>query len=67
MKTEWLSVKERLPDSKVQSLIYDEDVDRVVIGVFLYSKPSFPVFGIWGEGQIFSVTHWMPLPEPPKQ
>lgn len=64
---EWISVKDRLPTVKDQLLIYDSENDEIVIGVFLYSTESIIAFGIFGRGQVFDITHWMPLPEPPKQ
>lgn len=79
-KTEWISVKDRLPE---------EDVDVLVYAVH---KPEHPAFGttiriaarrrlvfhfekigepFWCAGQYFNtnynVTHWMLLPEPPKE
>jgi hypothetical protein len=63
----WISVKERLPKDNIQVLMYDVVNDEVYIGRYLYSQPSFPVFGSFGRGRTFDITHWMPLPEPPKQ
>lgn len=64
---EWISVKDRLPNAGVSVLIYDVENDKIEIGRFLYSQKSFPVFGIWGQGQTFDITHWCPLPNPPQQ
>ena len=56
----WISVKERLPE---------EDVD-----VIAWEKAGFAFIdsvkrGMWkvGENNFAVVTHWMPLPEPPKE
>ncbi|MBR1749926.1 MAG: DUF551 domain-containing protein [Ruminococcus sp.] len=63
--SEWISVKDRLPEDGEEVLIYsttneismcyyDEDTHRFnVVDSDLY----------WNE---ISVTHWAPLPEPPK-
>jgi hypothetical protein len=63
---EWISVKDRLPEKMVMVLIYDKygfSIDRMVNK----TPTGWPVF----DGDEFQhnldVTHWMPLPEPPKQ
>lgn len=61
MPNEWISVDDRLPKNDNRVLVYMHenqlsyarmDTDRVVKGEWVR----------WGK----SVTHWMPLPEPPK-
>ena len=63
-KMEWISVKDRLPE-----LANDYDVVHVLIYLddgFItgadYEKDGFELWADSGE-----VTHWMPLPEPPKE
>ena len=59
-QSEWISVAERLPENDVRVLVYINsersytkiDTDRMVDGKFVR----------WYK----DVTHWMPLPEPPK-
>lgn len=56
--SDWIKVGDRLPPSGVEVLIYnidypDEDIDIDEISPY----------GDWIENY---VTHWMPLPEPPK-
>lgn len=62
---EWISVKEKLPEDLITGvsenvLIYD-DIGDIQVGYLLH--------GFWqdfnGEKNI-NATHWMPLPEPPK-
>ena len=61
--TKWISVKDRLPDNDVPVMIYNYDVN---IGV--YYKNKFHAFDENGYPfEINYVTHWMPLPEPPKE
>ena len=51
----WIPVTERLPDIGIEVLVYSED-DGICVD---YYGGDF--FGYYG------VTHWMPLPEPPKE
>jgi hypothetical protein len=62
---EWISVKDRLPDKH----------DRYLCNVKAFSFPDLRYFAIlkyddggFIEGKIYTddVTHWMPLPQPPK-
>ena len=62
---EWISVKDRLPEDGVRVLAaHDDGVVRIGIcrGGFpaVMSKKREKAFGF------AEVTHWMPLPEPPK-
>jgi hypothetical protein len=62
---QWISVKDRLPE-----------VDEVYIGsdgtyvfpIYYLAKSTFRNGSLWSwEGESYpEVTHWMPLPEPPK-
>jgi hypothetical protein len=53
----WISVKDRLPDDDTQVLAVDRYGDQeVVLFVDGYFQPDY----------IGEVTHWMPLPKPPK-
>ena len=59
--SEWISVKDRMPEEGVDVLVYGEichnkkgiEVDFVKNGDFVACDED--------------VTHWMPLPEPPKE
>lgn len=51
----WIPVAERLPDIGIEVLVYSED-DGICVDY--YDGASFGYYG---------VTHWMPLPEPPKE
>ena len=62
---EWISVKERLPQEKVNCIVhykhaYCDNDDYWAIGMRFYDGEKFQV------GPAYKVTHWMPLPEPPK-
>ena len=51
----WIPVTERLPDIGIEVLVYSED-DGICMDY--YGGDSFGYY---------DVTHWMPLPEPPKE
>lgn len=54
----WISVKDEMPDTGVSVLVYGDG-----------SGISLGVYWKWGwttTGYYNAVTHWMPLPEPPK-
>jgi hypothetical protein len=56
----WISVKERLPEEEGEYLVfykYKENEDRVDIALF----------SRFGWHKAYEITHWTPLPEPPKE
>ena len=62
---EWISVKERLPQEKVDCIVhykhaYCDNDDYWAIGMCFYDGEKFQF------GPAYKVTHWMPIPEPPK-
>ncbi len=62
---EWISVKDRLPEEKVNCIVhykhaYCDNDDYWAIGVCFYDCEKFQI------GLAYKVTHWMPLPQPPK-
>ena len=62
---EWISVKERLPQEKVDCIVhykhaYCDNDDYWAIGICFYDGEKFQI------NPAYKVTHWMPLPEPPK-
>lgn len=63
----WISVEERLPENKKKCLIYRESG---TIKGFCFGRYNIKN-GVWDCGVqnilIHGVTHWMPLPEPPKE
>ena len=59
--SEWISVEDRLPE--VGDSTYIAACGNVVVGELLF------VAGVWvgvTADQVTDVTHWQPLPEPPK-
>ena len=62
---EWISVKERLPQEKVDCIVhykhaYCDNDDYWAIGICFYDGEKFQF------DQAYKVTHWMPMPNPPK-
>ena len=62
---EWISVDERLPEEKVNCIVhykhaYCDNDDYWAIGICFYDGEKFQMD--WS----YKVTHWMPLPKPPK-
>jgi hypothetical protein len=80
--SEWISVKERLPEEKGKYLVYNggfavgvgymkvawfthryDGVEEHLLGRTMW----YDYDSEYGDYEIRSVTHWMPLPEPPKE
>jgi len=63
---EWISVKDRLPDCNDKVLVYDDYLERVLPAEF-----NRVFEDIYDNCESFIthryITHWMPLPEPPKE
>lgn len=59
---EWISVKDRLPEVGMRVIVC-RDEGKVEQGIFLGASGFWKVFG----ANTKKVTHWQPLPEPPKE
>lgn len=59
-RAEWISVEERLPDGNGRFLTVDKNGDMMVC----YWEKRFGWFASVCNKN--AITHWMPLPEPPK-
>lgn len=57
-KQEWISIEDRLPERNGRYLTHCNIENQSLVCVLYYCK-----IGGFNEG---TVTHWMPLPEPPK-
>ena len=62
---EWVSVDDRLPEEKVNCIVhykhaYCDNDDYWAIGICFYDGEKFQID--WA----YKVTHWMPIPKPPK-
>ena len=60
-KSEWISVDERLPEKRTHVIVHDEDG---TVGEAFYLNCD--LFEWVANEKMAFVTHWMPLPEPPK-
>lgn len=56
----WISVKEREPKRLQRALVYSPVVNRIASGV--YTEVGFITQAVMGK-----ITHWMEIPEPPKE
>ena len=78
----WISVKERLPDCNGKFLVHKMVWNSSIISTLYFAKDGekiceYDLKGAkdvwydydceWGYFSVDSVTHWMPLPEPPKE
>lgn len=62
---EWISVDDMLPGEKVNCIVhykhaYCDNDDYWAIGICFYDGEKFRI------GYAYKVTHWMPIPQPPK-
>ena len=62
---EWISVEDRLPEEKVNCIVhykhdYCDNDGYWAIGTCFYDGEKFRI------NLSYKVTHWMPLPQPPK-
>jgi Protein of unknown function (DUF551) len=72
---QWISVKDRLPELRQEVLVwYDNGYEVAYLQKFEPPKLQYPQFNnvemfewCFGDFEDFDVTHWMPLPEPPKE
>lgn len=67
-QSEWISVEERLPSEDEIRDEYGELVPFLVVEKDT-TQPFRAFYDgvVWGDGLVkLDVTHWMPLPEPPK-
>lgn len=82
MDLTWVSVKDRLPTKNGKYLCYSEygfvEIFNFSKNLYAVDAMDFPkneykgkcgwytYDGEWGYNKVKNVTHWMPLPEPPK-
>lgn len=64
---EWISVKDRMPEPNTQVLGWykDNPFSKFCPEVVSWNGNGW-VF-VYGRRYVTAVTHWMPLPEPPKE
>ena len=65
----WISVKDYIPELMKDVLVYDARNKNMAVGS-LWKKEDDSYFWKDSSGWMLTigeVTHWMPLPEPPKE
>ena len=78
----WISVKDRLPEQDGKYLVFEQSSGRTNTSILRFAKDArkvdrydfkgrwknawYEYDSEWGHYTVDSVTHWMPLPEPPK-
>ena len=55
----WIPVSERLPEYGQEVLVYTGNILKPVVMAFTFWRKDYDTW--------LRVTHWMPLPEPPKE
>ena len=70
--SEWISVKERLPEPKFPSQqrgFYLVALSNGVVKELAYEFRAYEnmLFDVGWHETAYPVTHWMPLPDPPKE
>lgn len=65
---QWIPVKERLPENHASCIVYRASSFGGHYSMLRYSKALGWHFydSEWGDVTVDDVTHWMPLPDPPK-
>lgn len=70
--SDWISVKERLPEEDFDGF-YDKNgeyptfIVMIDVGVIPATLQFNGTEWIDEDSNVYNVTHWMPLPEPPKE
>jgi len=64
--TEWINIKDRLPEKDALYIIHVEtdDPDKPYINTAWYDPDNFG-WSLLPESFVNSITHWMPMPLPP--
>lgn len=75
-RAEWISVEERLPEPNEECIVAAKVGNRMVtdsaMRVHCYNLRTqettyaWEITHDWDEGEGCEITHWMPLPQPPK-
>lgn len=61
-----MRIEDKLPEERVRVLLYGDD--GVFSGYYDYECWSCdPIGSFAGDGCVFGITHWIPLPNPPNK
>lgn len=66
--SEWISVEDRLPEEAQEVLCFRGTDIGALMDVYTYIGDNKweDSYENWNYGDLEGITHWMPLPEPPK-
>lgn len=62
-ENQWVSVKDRLPETFEDVLVFNSN-EETVITIGFFHELKWHIYEIHDFSEL--VTHWMPLPKPPK-
>ena len=63
----WISVSEPPKAHGIYQVFgYDKDLEKTKVWYGQWSGYDWFIYDIYGDEKRFEVTHWMPLPQPPK-
>lgn len=62
---DWISVKDRFPPNDTEVLCFDGNYMRVM--EYWQDDPITGIPKFFDGDRFTSITHWMPLPNPPKE
>ena len=66
-KMRWISVKDKVPKPHEAVLAFVRQGIEVWMSIACRNDAGFWLLSLTGGRDDWSVTHWMPLPEPPKE
>lgn len=66
-KSEWISIEERLPESDTNVLVVTASGSFKIARVNIYKNGTLVLWATNDGLGERAITHWMPLPEPPKK
>lgn len=69
MMNKWINVKDQLPEKNQGVLIYRGQFIGDLISVYTYigNNEWEDEYGYWSRTDDEGITHWMSLPEPPRE
>lgn len=69
VRPKWINVEERLPEQGKRYLVvrYDEVTKTSFVDILWHDAHDLWWNRLYKNCGSFNVTHWMPLPEPPKE
>lgn len=66
-KSKWIPVSEPPKEPGIYQVFgYDKGWEKTKVWYGQFSGYDWFVYNIYGDGMLFDITHWMPLPEAPK-